>query len=168
MLQPRSIVAVFADDPESGGTIGHYGTVIRVSPNAFTSPGDRIVRVLVQGREIDIPESDVLVTARVDVSNPWVNTSCSVRLDPIDDSGEWCGVYRSRAGQFKFVFRLSEQPISTYRLRLPPVTECVRHGHLEYCAAVGSTLDHTYVLRAIGEITGELALPDRHAITGFH
>ena len=164
MLQPRDIVAVFEDDPESGGTIGHYGTVVRVAANAFTSPNDRIVRVFVQGREIDIPERDVLPTGRVDDSNPWVNTSCCVQFDPPNDSGEQRGSYRSRAGQFRFVFRVSERPVSTYNLRLPPPTERERNGNLEYNAAAGSILDHAYVLRAIGEITGELALPDHHAI----
>lgn len=159
MLHPRDIVAVFEDDPESGGTIGHYGTVIRIGTSAFSSPDDQMIRVLVKGREIDLPERDVLATGRIDDSNEWVNTSCSVQFEPCNDDDQQRGSYRSRAGTFSFVFRFSERPISTYKLRFQPITETERHGDLEYNAASDATLDRAYVLRAIGAITGELALP---------
>ncbi|WP_150122565.1 hypothetical protein [Rhodopirellula islandica] len=65
-----------------------------------------------------------------------------------------------------FAFRVSNRPISTYRLRLSPLKEGTRHGDLEYDAAARSTLDHAFVLRAIGEITGELAVDEQHAVKG--
>ena len=163
MLQPRDIVAVFVNDPESGGMIGRFGTVIRVGPNAFTFPGDQIVRVLVAGREIEFLERDLLAIGCCDESNPWVKTSCAVQFESLGNTGEQRGSYRSRWGSIDFLFRVSERPVSTYNLRLPPPTERLRRGNLEYNAAAGSRLDHAYVLRAIGEITGELALPGHDA-----
>ena len=159
MLQPRDIVAVFTDDPESGGTIGHYGTVVRVDSDAFTPPGDRSIVVLVQGRQSRMLERDVIATGRVDESNPWVNTACTVQFAPQDCPTLLTGTYQSRVGSFDFEFRSSDKVADTYHLRFP-LTADQRHGHPEYFVAKQHQLNHSLVLRAIGKITGELAVPD--------
>ena len=158
MLQPRDIVAVFRDDPESGGTIGHYGTVVRVDADAFTRPEDRSIVVLVQGRQAKMFERDVIATGRVDESNPWVNTACTVRFATQTSPTELTGTYLSRVGSFDFEFRVCDKISDTYNLRFP-LNADHRHGRLEYFVAKQHQLDRSLVLRAIGNITGELALP---------
>lgn len=162
-LQPRTLVVVFKESPESGATLGYYGTITRVLNSSVVrhpeQPDWWIYRVFLPhfNRHFDIPARQLIATANVDPTEPSRDPVCELQFDsrPNADNDEIHGAYRlpSRDWDF-FDFRKSDQSAPTYQLSMPLELPRKRASKLSYQIPSTEVLDRDYVLRAIGEIIG--------------
>ena len=155
-------VLICLDDPESGGTLGYYGTIVRVLGKSKAQFPDQPhlweYRVSVFGRKekINVSGQMLLATGIVDSAEFEQNLEGKITFDarPGSDNVELSGSYRlpSRGATY-FVFRKTDTPVATYKLEMQLDTNRPE-SILLYDVPRNVTLNADYVLTAIRALLG--------------
>jgi hypothetical protein len=154
-------VIVCLDNPESGGTLGYYGTIVRVLGRSKIQYPDQAqfwhyrVSIPQQNRRINIPARMLLATGILD-SCEFADLEGKIAFDerPYSDNHELSGSYRLPArGVTYFTFLKVAVPVATYKLALqmdanPP------ESILLYDVPQKAKLDRDYVRHAILDLLG--------------
>lgn len=162
-LKPRQIVIMFGNCPDSGATLGFYGTVTRVLNSSVVRHPSRpdlwVYRVLMPhfGCQFDISARKLFAPGTLAPAVPCAEPVCELEFDaePADDNEEIHGAYRLPGHDWDyFVFRKSDQPRAGYELRMPAETLRTKPAKLCYSVPRSEVLDRDYVLKAVGDIFG--------------
>ena len=161
-FKPGQSVIVCLDDPESGATLGYYGTIIRIFGKSKTQfpnqPQHWYYRVEVPylNKKIDVPARMLLSTENLGRSEFKDERDQKICFDkrPDQDNDEISGSYRLSSGSITyFMFRKSDMPVATYKLDMQ-----IHANHPEtlllYHVPKNATLNSEYVRLAIRELLG--------------
>jgi hypothetical protein len=160
-FEPRQHVIICLDDPESGGTLGYYGTIVRVLGRSKTEYPDQPdlwhyrVSIPAQNRKVNVPSCMLLATGILDPCE-FADLDGKIAFDerPHSDNHELSGSYRLPArGVTYFTFRKSAAPVATYQLAMqmdsdPPESILVYHVPQK------AKLNREYVRQAIFDLLG--------------
>jgi hypothetical protein len=165
-FEPGQHVIVCLDDPESGGTLGYYGTIVRILGKSKTQFPDQPylwhyrVSVPYLNRRISVPGQMLLATGILepfegdDLDGKIIFDIGPHRDNEDRDNDEISGSYRlPSSGVTYFLFRKSLGPVATYQLQMqipPDRPESI----LTYHVPQNANLNTDYVLRAIRDLLG--------------
>lgn len=160
-FEPGQHVIVCLENPESGGTLGHYGTIVRILGRSKTQYPDQPeawyyrVSVPYLNRNINVPHGLLLATGVLD---PFIYEELAGKIAfdvrPHSDNQELSGSYRLPArGVTYFTFRKSPIPVATYTLEMQLKTKAPE-SILVYQVPQNVKLNREYVALAIRNLLG--------------
>jgi len=172
-IAPGTRVAVFLDEGASGGTLGHYGTLLGVCASTMASSGNRDrkyyrIHVPALGRVIALESTHFLIIRDTNGESQLLSPAEIAHLDEViepcelefespvsDDNNELYGHYRFGLWQRGwFHFRKHEHPQPSYQLGMPIAGKHEGRAMLRYRIPANEILDRGYVLRTLASVLG--------------